>query len=64
MITALSAAALLSDIKSPSGDKYIVTEAMLNDALQCIYAKEHTALVHLSDVRISTPSTSKRGIMI
>eukprot|EP00975_Prorocentrum_lima_P037138 7815383-Prorocentrum_lima.AAC.1 len=30
---------LLSEIESPSGDKYTVTEAMWNEALQCIYVK-------------------------
>eukprot|EP00975_Prorocentrum_lima_P062034 12883390-Prorocentrum_lima.AAC.1 len=51
MITALSVSTLLSVIESPSGDKYIVNEAMLNNALQCICAKEQSALMHLSEVR-------------
>eukprot|EP00975_Prorocentrum_lima_P064836 12899931-Prorocentrum_lima.AAC.1 len=44
MFTVLSTATLLSEIESPEGTRYIVTEDML-------LAAEQNGLMHLSEVR-------------
>eukprot|EP00975_Prorocentrum_lima_P009108 1939966-Prorocentrum_lima.AAC.1 len=64
MFTVLSAAMLLSEIDLPSGGKHIVTEAILSNALQVIYAMEHTALMHLSEVRTFHSIDLRSRIMI
>eukprot|EP00975_Prorocentrum_lima_P055360 11610635-Prorocentrum_lima.AAC.1 len=51
MCKVLSTATLPSEIESPSGDRYTVTEAILNEALHSIYANEQSALMHLREVR-------------
>eukprot|EP00975_Prorocentrum_lima_P024977 5245267-Prorocentrum_lima.AAC.1 len=51
MITALQSAILLDEADLPDGNKTMVTEKMLCNALENIYEKQDHALMNTSEVR-------------
>eukprot|EP00975_Prorocentrum_lima_P065706 12904972-Prorocentrum_lima.AAC.1 len=57
----MSTATLLDEIKTPMGDKRVVTQNMLHTALKPIYDQGKNGLMHLSEVGSSLHVTSRRG---